>query len=74
MNCAWRPRRHSKQLNMAETDYKPVPHDADFRHALLAQPGVQKAFDALEEQYTTLRAMLDARQAEVKRQIVGIAT
>lgn len=46
---------------MAETDYQPVPHDAAFRDALLAKPSVQKAFDALEEEYTTLHAMLDAQ-------------
>ena len=48
---------------MAGTGYKPVPHDAAFRKALLAKPGVKKAFDALEEEYTALHAMLDARQA-----------
>ena len=48
---------------MAETGYKPVPHDAAFRKALLAKPGVQKAFDELEEEYTALHAMLEARQA-----------
>lgn len=47
---------------MAKSDFNPVPHDAAFRHALLAKPGVQKAFDALEEEYTALHAMLDARQ------------
>ena len=41
-------------FNMAETGYQPVPHDAAFRDALLAKPGVQKAFDALEEEYTAL--------------------
>ena len=46
---------------MPETDYQPVPHDAAFRDALLAKPGVQKAFDALEEEYTALHAMLDAQ-------------
>jgi ribosome-binding protein aMBF1 (putative translation factor) len=46
--------------NMAETGYKPVPHDAAFRKALLAKPGVQKAFDELEEEYTALQ---QARQA-----------
>ena len=35
---------------MAETGYKAVPHDAAFRKALLAKPGVQKAFDELEEE------------------------
>ena len=48
---------------MANTEYKPVPHDASFKKALLAKPGVQKAYDALEEEYSTLHAMLDARLA-----------
>ena len=48
---------------MAKTGYKPVPHDAAFKKALLAKPGVQKAYDALEEEYSTLHAMLDARLA-----------
>jgi ribosome-binding protein aMBF1 (putative translation factor) len=50
-------------FNMAEIGYQPVPHDAALRKALLAKPGVQKAFDALEEEYTALHAMLDARRA-----------
>jgi ribosome-binding protein aMBF1 (putative translation factor) len=49
--------------NMANTGYKPVPHDAAFKKALLTKPGVQKAYDALEEEYSTLHAMLDARLA-----------
>jgi ribosome-binding protein aMBF1 (putative translation factor) len=48
---------------MANTGYKPVPHDAAFKKALLAKPDVQKAYDALEEEYSTLHAMLDARLA-----------
>ncbi len=48
---------------MANTGYKPVPHDAAFKKALLAKPGVQKAYDALEEEYSTLHAMLNARVA-----------
>lgn len=48
---------------MANTGYKPVPHDAAFKKALLAKPGVQKAYSALEEEYSTLHAMLDARLA-----------
>lgn len=47
---------------MAESGYKPVPHDAAFRQALLRKSGVQKAFDALEEEYTALQAILDARK------------
>ena len=48
---------------MAEAGFKPVPHDAAFRDALLAKPGVKQAFDALEEEYTALHALLDARRA-----------
>lgn len=48
---------------MANTGYKPVPHDAAFKKALLAKPGVKKAYDALKEEYSTLHAMLDARLA-----------
>jgi len=48
---------------MANTGYKPVPHDAAFKKALLAKTGVHKAYDALEEEYSTLHAMLDARLA-----------
>lgn len=47
---------------MVEAAYKPVPHDTAFRKALLAKPGVQKAYDALEEEYTALHAMLAARK------------
>lgn len=47
---------------MAETGFNPVPHDAAFRDTLLAQPGVKKTFDALEEEYTALHTMLEARQ------------
>ena len=42
---------------MPETGYQPVPHDAAFRDALLAKPGVQKAFDAPGEAYTALDAL-----------------
>lgn len=47
---------------MLESTYKPVPHDAAFRKTLLAKPGVQKAFDTLEEEYTALHALLSARK------------
>lgn len=43
--------------HMAESGYQPVPHDAAFRDALLAKPGVQEAFDALSEEYTALDAL-----------------
>jgi ribosome-binding protein aMBF1 (putative translation factor) len=48
---------------MANNGYKLVPHDAAFKKALLAKPGVKEAYDALEEEYSTLHAMLDARLA-----------
>ena len=48
---------------MDKTGYQPVPHDAAFRKALLAKRGVQKAYDALDEEYTALHALLDARLA-----------
>ena len=49
---------------MADAGYQSVPHDAAFRKVLLAKPDVNKAFDALEEEYTALHTMLDARQTE----------
>jgi ribosome-binding protein aMBF1 (putative translation factor) len=52
---------NSRMCNMANTGYKPVPHDAAFKKALLAKPDVKKAHDALEEEYSTLHAMRDAR-------------
>jgi ribosome-binding protein aMBF1 (putative translation factor) len=48
---------------MLNTDtYQPVPHDAAFRKSILAQPGVQDAYDALEEDYTALHTLLAARR------------
>lgn len=41
----------------AKSGYQPVPHDAAFRDALLAQPGMQKAFDAQQETYAALDAL-----------------
>jgi len=46
---------------MTNTEYKPVVHDAAFKKKILAKPGVKKAYEALEEEYATLHAMLDAR-------------
>lgn len=48
---------------MLNTDiYQPVPHDAAFHAVMLKQPGVQVAYDALEEDYTALHALLAARR------------
>ena len=48
---------------MLNTDtYKPVLHDAAFHNAVLAKPGVKAAYEALEEEYTALHALLAARQ------------
>jgi DNA-binding XRE family transcriptional regulator len=46
---------------MANSEYKPVAHDAAFKKKILAKPGVKKAYAALEEEYTALHTMLDAR-------------
>ena len=46
---------------MVNSEYKPVAHDATFKKKILAKPGVKKAYAALEEEYATLHAMLDAR-------------
>ncbi len=46
---------------MTNTEYKPVAHDAAFKKKILAKPGVKKAYQALEEEYAALHAMLDAR-------------
>jgi hypothetical protein len=50
--------------NMANSKYKPVPHDAAFKKALLAKPDVKKAYDALEEEYSKLHATHDAQWAQ----------
>ncbi len=42
--------------------YQPVPHDAAFHNAVLAKSGVKAAYEALEEEYTALHALLAARQ------------
>jgi ribosome-binding protein aMBF1 (putative translation factor) len=48
---------------MVNSEYKPVAHDATFKKKILTKPGVKKAYAALEEEYATLYAMLDARLA-----------
>jgi len=48
---------------MVNTAYKPVAHNAAFKKKILAKPGVKKAYEALEEEYAALHAMLDARLA-----------
>jgi ribosome-binding protein aMBF1 (putative translation factor) len=50
-------------MKPSRVQLKEVPHDEAFRMTLLAKSGAQSAFDALEEEYTALHAMLDARQA-----------
>jgi DNA-binding XRE family transcriptional regulator len=55
--------------------YQPVPHDATFRRKLLAKPGVKAAYDALDEEFVTLHALLEARkkagltQADIARRM-----
>jgi len=48
---------------MTNTEYKPIAHDAGFKKKILAKPGVKKAYEALEEEYAALYAMLGARLA-----------
>jgi ribosome-binding protein aMBF1 (putative translation factor) len=42
--------------------YDPVPHTPDDTARMLARPGVKAAYDALEDEYAALRAILSARQ------------
>lgn len=48
---------------MGKNDYKPIPHDATFKQKALSKPSVKKAYDALEDEYTALHTMLNARLA-----------
>ncbi len=48
---------------MAKQQYKPVPHDAAFKQKMLSKPAVKKAYDALEDEYTALHTLLNARSA-----------
>ncbi|HEY1610905.1 MAG TPA: helix-turn-helix transcriptional regulator [Paraburkholderia sp.] len=43
--------------------YKPLPHTAEDTARLLTNPDVRAAYDALEEEYAALDALLTARQA-----------
>ncbi|WP_082727864.1 helix-turn-helix domain-containing protein [Burkholderia mayonis] len=42
--------------------FNPVPHKADDTERLLSKGGVRAAYDALEDEYAALRAILSARQ------------
>lgn len=53
-------RRLKREL---EERYNPVPHDKAFDDKLFGKPGVKAAFDALEEEYVALHALLAARKA-----------
>lgn len=48
---------------MVKQQYKPVPHDAAFKQKMLSKPAVKKAYDALEDEYTALHTLLNARSA-----------
>ncbi len=48
---------------MAKQQYKPVPHDAALKQKMLSKPAVKKAYDALEDEYTALHTLLNARSA-----------
>lgn len=56
------------QPRQARTEgFNPVPHTADDTARLLADPTVKAAYDALEDEYTALRAILSARGVAVER-------
>lgn len=42
--------------------FNPVPHTVDDTERLLAKRGVKAEYDALEDEYSALRAVLAARQ------------
>ncbi|CAJ6802730.1 transcriptional regulator [Burkholderia pseudomallei] len=45
-----------------EEGFNPVPHTADDTERLLARRSVKAEYDALEDEYSALRAVLAARQ------------
>jgi DNA-binding XRE family transcriptional regulator len=52
-------RRLQREL---EERYNPVPHTAEDSVRMLANPAVRAAYDALEEEYAALNALLTARK------------
>ncbi|WP_455289961.1 helix-turn-helix domain-containing protein [Cupriavidus necator] len=52
----------SKLQRASEQGYDPVPHDEAFVDRLLANPEVRAAYDALDEEYAALDALLVARK------------
>ncbi len=53
---------NSKQKVKRTEQYAPVPHDEAFVKHLLADAQVKSAYDALEEEFTALDALLTARK------------
>lgn len=51
----------SRKQQSAER-YNPVPHGAEDTARLLANPALRAAYDALEEEYAALDALLTARK------------
>lgn len=47
---------------MPNERFKPVAHDAKFVAKVLSDPKTKRAYDDLEEEYSALRAVLQARQ------------
>jgi DNA-binding XRE family transcriptional regulator len=47
---------------VAVDSYKPVPHDDAFVKSMLAKPEVKAAYDALDEEFSALDALLTARK------------
>lgn len=56
-------RRLQREL---EERYRPVPHTAEDRARMLANPAVRAAYDALEGEYAALKARLGLPVAQRK--------
>jgi DNA-binding XRE family transcriptional regulator len=52
----------TRRVPATEDRYDPVPHDKAFRDRLVAKAGVKAAYEALEEEFTALDALLTARR------------
>lgn len=53
----------TKHSDAAGERYQPVTHSAADEAKLFARPGFKQAYDALEEEFAALEALLEARRA-----------
>ncbi|KVW76960.1 helix-turn-helix domain-containing protein [Burkholderia cepacia] len=52
----------ARPAHTSEERYAPVRHSAEDTARLLTDPAIKAEYDALEEEFTALRALLDARK------------